>query len=264
MITLSCPFGPFPSATVVPSSFRAAGEAKLRAMGVKDEDILRRALVITACVVRGTMEYTVPAKEPGGEPVAVSFRHLEASPAPSPNLRLSPDLDLVYVLREGPMRLSEAQRAQLVGIGGAEAEAALAALAEAEWSPLLVLEFAGLGAAQGLGLASEEELQERWQSHASALKALIDTGVEGQGRGFATSSTVSERLWCAAFSTLPGALTSLTSPPSRRAAQHSRDLLPAWSRRPRAARVSRGGALRELEEARPTLRGATGEALRKH
>lgn len=199
LAVLSRPFGSFHQKLSWSFSFRGAGEAKLRGMGVTDEDILRRAVVITARVVRGTMNYTVHAKEPGGEPVAVSFGHLKASPAPSPDLRLSPDLGIVYVLREGPMRLSRAQRDQLVGIGGAEAEAALAAFGDAEWSPLLILEFTSIGAAEGFGLSTKEELQERWRSHAEAMKAMMDTGVEGQGRGFATSSTVSERLWCAFF-----------------------------------------------------------------
>lgn len=56
-----------------------------------------------------------------------------------------------------------------------------------------MLEFRGLGAARGpLSLATTEaELQDRWRSHAKAMKAMMETGVEGQGRRAATSSSVS-------------------------------------------------------------------------
>lgn len=169
---------------------REEGAQRLRALGVTDSDILRRAAVVTVAVEWATKTYTVPPTKRRKRAVNVSFQHLRASPGPPHLLRLSPELgDLIFFLRQGPTQLSTAQCEQLVGIAGASAEAALAALEQAEWSPLLVLDF-GPAASRG-------ELQRRWQSHGEALKAIMDSGVEGQPRGAATSSDVSDRLWCA-------------------------------------------------------------------
>lgn len=108
----------------------------------------------------------------------------------------------VVVLRRGPVKLDTAAYQNLVWLGGGEGSSRPdpgAALQEAKYAPLVVVDFpsaaacgrAGVGTARG-----EEALRRLWRRDAEALRDLKFAVVGGQKRGKG-KSPVDDRLWCA-------------------------------------------------------------------
>jgi hypothetical protein len=173
---------------------RAVGRRMLAALGVGPWD-LRSATVVCAQTEQASFQHSWYDKRKKKR-FSMTVTHRRARRAPIEDQVIPPELELVYFLREGPMEVTPEQRHHLLGITGGSLRKVLDALATAQWSPLLIVDMKSRGAAERLGLTSNQELVERWRRDSASLKAMKYTGIVGQARP--SKSGKSEDLWCAA------------------------------------------------------------------